>query len=307
MPDDPTRTGDTLALHLRSSVEKRLQKLEACLDFSASESPVEAVHALRVASRRLRAFAMVFRGLLGAKTLSRLERGLKRVTKAAGAMRDWDVQSMLVEARLAGAASDLERACLEQLLEQFAAERRRARQHAEKRLRKLDAQLLRAAVERALEEAVSGLPPGASQPAYARELLERLIENAADRVPPQTGSEDVEQLHRLRISIKQLRYALELFEPLLGPGYDALHQRATSLQELLGTHRDLTVLAEGVQRRADELEQNQRHTLAAGLRIVHEAFAAQRQQVLEAFMAGGFAPAFWRENLDGALSDAGSP
>ena len=304
MADETTDAGAPLGSHLSGIVEKRLQKLEKCLSFGTAEDPVAAVHDLRVASRRLRAFGVVFREVLTAKVRVRLERRLKRVTKAAGALRDCDVQLGLVEGRMERAGSDVERACLEHLLEHFDAERSRAAREAQKRLRKIKVDALASLVLGAVQAVISRLSSADAQRAHALALLEHLVAEATEHTPPNDGAEHAEALHLLRIDLKQIRYALELFEPLLGTYYGALYERAIATQELLGTHHDLAVLGEIVEKRAAELEQKNRRVLSAGMQAVHEAVDAERREVAARFRSTGFASDWWREKLNGALASA---
>lgn len=285
------------AAHLRGIVKKRLHTLEQCSRPSSSEDPVEAVHDLRVASRRLRALGAVFSAVLGAKVQARLEKKLKRVTRAAGALRDWDVQGQLLDTRARRTSSELERACLEHLLENIAPERRRASKKAEGRLRKVDVEALSSAILSAVREVNARLSSGAAQQEYAEQLLSLLVSNAAELVPPGDGAEHAAELHRLRISLKELRYALELFEPLLGSAYAPLYERASSLQELLGAHHDLAVLGELVEKRGVELAGRQRVALAAGMKALGEALAAERLALAGHFREAGFQADWWRETL----------
>lgn len=300
--------GGTPALphHLLALVAKRLQKLEQCLDFSSSEDPVDAVHDLRVASRRLRAFGAVFRDAVGAKVHARLEKRLRRVAKAAGALRDSDVQIGLLEGRAARASGARERAGLEHLLEELERERWRAARKAEKRLRKVDLEALSSAVTRAARDASTHLASNVAQQRYAAELLLQRVANAAEQTPPNDGGEHAAQLHRLRIRVKELRYALELFEPLLGPTYALLYERATAVHELLGTHHDLAILGELVGKRSLELEQRQRAALSSGLKVVEKGLEAERLTLAERFRGIGFDRGWWLENLTSALGASGS-
>jgi CHAD domain-containing protein len=53
---------------------------------------------------------------------------------------------------------------------------------------------------------------------------------------------DAAACHRLRVTLKRLRYALEFFAPLFpGQRMQAYHLAATQLQDLLGQMNDLVV------------------------------------------------------------------
>jgi len=262
------------------------------------------VHDLRVASRRLRAFGVTFSEVLAPKTCARLEKKLKRVTRAVGALRDLDVLVALAEGRLAAAGSDRERASLEHLLETLNERRSMAGAKAETRLRKLDTGELSRLVRRAAQDVIAQLSPEEGQRAYVRTFLERLILDAAEREPPRDGAEHAEQLHRMRIDIKEIRYALEFFEPMLGTHFDILYERATALQELLGAHQDLTVLGEIVMESSEELARRNRPALSAGLQLAGAALRTERQAIVERFQSRGFECDWWRNELKEALEPA---
>jgi CHAD domain-containing protein len=311
--------GDVLAQHLITIVEQRLQKLVKSAKEAHAERSVDAVHELRVASRRLRAFVLTFRDEIGRKTRSRLEKRLRRVTKAVGALRDLDVLAALVQQRSASASTELERASLEHLLELLDERRLLAAPRAEKRLRKLDLDALSALVRSAAREVVDGLAAEEGQREYARTLLERRILAAAEQEPPRDGADHSEepyseqsyseqsyseQLHQLRLALKQLRYSLELLEPVLGAPFAALYARAESLQELLGKHHDLTVLGAIIAEQSDDLARKNRPTLAAGLQLADRALRAERQALLQRFLSRGFQCDWWLSELSRALEQA---
>jgi CHAD domain-containing protein len=301
MAEASSKSAGLLAAHLSRILEQRLQKLVKSVKASYVERSVDTVHDLRVASRRLRAFGITFGDGLGDKARARLEKQLKRLTKVVGGLRDLDVLVALLEQRAAAAMSDLERASLEHLLETLDERRSLAAARAETRLRKLDLDALSELVRSAGREVLAGLAPEAAQRAYARTLLERLILAAAEQEPPRDGVEHAEQLHALRIAIKQLRYALEFLEPVLGGHFATLYARAEALQELLGMHHDFTVLGQIVMERSQHLAVRSRPALAVGLQRAGAALLVERQAVLARFESRGFERDWWREQLSLAL------
>jgi CHAD domain-containing protein len=282
--------------HLRSILHKRLDQLAEALQHARRSQDVEAVHDLRVASRRLRAFGVTFRELIPDKTRRRLEKKLKRVARAVGPLRDLDVQLELVAGRLGALSSELDRAALEHLLEHLELRRTQGMRRAERRLEAVELDAISRLLNRAARAVIDGLSERDAE-AYALSLLEELLADATEQVPPADSPEDPEKLHRLRIDIKELRYALELFEPLLGASFEALHARAVALQEVLGAYHDLVTLAEVVGERSAELRRRKRDALARGLDSAFEALTAERSAVLARFRQQGFDPAGWREVL----------
>ncbi len=302
MSTEPALSPLGLADHLSALVEQRLGKLTQSLKASHRERSVDAVHDLRVASRRLRAFGVTFGELLGDKLSGRLEQQLRRVTRAVGALRDLDVQVGMLEERVVATSHELERAALEHLLLQLAERRAPVAAKAEKRLHKLDEAALSRLVRRAAGGVITELASVQGQRGFATALLARLVADAAEQVPSTDGGEQPERLHRLRIDCKEIRYALEFFEPILGSHFQLLYDRATALQNLLGTYHDLTTLGEVMAERGGELERKGHHTLGVGVKRAEDAFTDQRQEVLARFRNRGFDPSWWRERLNDALA-----
>jgi CHAD domain-containing protein len=113
--------------------------------------------------------------------------------------------------------------------------------------------------------------------------LEAAIDRVADVRPPSDGQERPAELHALRIAVKRLRYALELVKPALGDGYEELHGRVKTVQELLGDHHDLVVLQTRVQRRRARLEARRTGVLVQGMGPLIEHSVRERQRLFERF------------------------
>jgi len=294
---DPAQTPPSLGTHLGAMIDGRLQKLSRTLKAAYAERSVEAVHDLRVVSRRLRAFGVTFEDVLESKRRERLHHSLRRVAKAVGSLRDRDVQIALIAERAEHASSDLERAGADYLLELLTVERTKRATKAKKRLGRLDAESVSRHVRRAARDVLEQFLPSAGQRVYAHALLDRLVREAAVQAPLDLDNERAEELHRLRIDIKELRYALELFEPLFGEHFSALHERATELQDALGKHRDLYVLCEALSAERLALSERGRHGLAGSVAAVEAALVAERRTVFERFREQGFDPKWWHQRL----------
>jgi triphosphatase len=293
----------SLQHHLSSIVEQRIEQLRVAMRDVWRTSDVDAVHDLRVASRRLRAFGVTFRDLLTDKTRRRLETRLKPVARAVGALRDLDVQVELLEERLPETPNEVERAALEHLIEQLTMRRVEVTRRAQRRLGKLEVDDIPRLVRRALDAVTEGLAER-GQEAYALSVLEGLVGDAAEHLPASgsEAAEDPERLHRLRIDIKELRYCLELFEPLLGPSFPELYAHVAELQEVLGVYHDNVTLAEVIGERSADLRARQRNAIARGLDGVAEALATEQKTVLDGFLTQGFDADGWRDALKRALS-----
>jgi len=207
----------------------------------------EAVHQMRVATRRLRT---ALRSLAGhVRAPGRLRRQLQSVAGKLGQVRDDDVILALLQGQtLRGPASD-ERVRLARLRRRLAA--RRGKRH-----RALVAALERGRHRKMVEGLVdfaAAPQPGHGHHAMASRALAEVGERLGEAVarspamvePAPTG----EALHELRIGFKRLRYALDFHAAACGLAYDVERRLARQMQDVLGEihDRDLLLgwLAEG--------------------------------------------------------------
>jgi CHAD domain-containing protein len=299
--DGPTN----LAAHLGQVVHKRLDRLVETFDFESSDDAVEALHDLRVSSRRLRAFVQLFEPLLDPTIAQHVGKPLRRVTRAAGELRDVDVQIALVTAHVPRQSTDAGRAALEHLLEGIHWRRDEVKAHAQRRLRKVKKKDLAVGVAAALGEVVARLPASPTELcALTWTLLEPLVENVEQHEKGVGSASSPAALHELRISIKKLRYAMELVAPLLGADRRALIKRAESLQELLGTHHDLVVIGGLMDSERKKLEQHGRKTLPYGLTVLRGELDAEERELVRRFEESRAASGYFREKIQAALSRA---
>jgi CHAD domain-containing protein len=205
---------------------------------------IEALHDMRVATRRLRAALSLFADVLP-ETALRAREDLGWIGQGLGAVRDLDVQiEQLDQWRDAAEQEDKDAlASLRSLLEEHRETERTAM------LEMLDSRRYESFVTRfgrtlrGRHHARSG---PAAQPALALapDLIEtrfRAVRKAGNRIGPQTPASDY---HRLRIRCKRLRYALEFFGDLYPGKTQPLISRLVAVQDLLGMHQDADVAIE---------------------------------------------------------------
>jgi CHAD domain-containing protein len=219
-----------------------------------AEEDIEHVHQLRVSTRRAGAALRVFREVLPNRLRRRVRRYLRRLRRAAGLARDWDVFLLsLPQARPLHTPAG--RPAGDFLLGYGLGQRQAA-------------QLL--LVQTAAED-------GPALTTAANELLETLEETRDDRDPPlrtfalnqfhplftqfhQSVLADPTQpaeLHQLRISGKRLRYALEIFIPCFPEWFQKqLYPALEQLQELLGALQDAAVGTERLKELAAHLRRH---------------------------------------------------
>ena len=269
------RRGETVAgeqapspgvLHLSRTVEQHLVELQRQHDFSRTHDPIEAVHQLRVASRRLRTFVDMFGPFADPALVDSVRAPLRRITRAVRDLRDADVQAQGLEARLKTAASERERIAVNHLLDRVRRRRNFHAERAEKRLRKLELGELAAALRGMLDQvALRVQAPSASYRLVAEVAYQPVVDDARAAVPVDSEPPTAEALHHFRLSLKSLRYASELIEPALGPRFEAVHEHAKALQGMLGEHQDWVEFEKLVSKRHAKAVRTGRETLASGL------------------------------------------
>jgi len=200
----------------------------------------EAVHDMRVTTRRLRT---ALRALKGHVTTPRdLNGRLRWLAQKLGAVRDQDVLlALLASERLPAAARD-ERTRLEALIGKLAARRRKA-------LRKLREALTRArydALREGLKEFSRAPSPARADHLMASRVLASVSERLGAEVARSPGltlpDPEAKELHQLRILFKRLRYALDFHAAASGLSYDAERRTARAMQDVLGEIHDHDLL-----------------------------------------------------------------
>ena len=186
----------------------------------AANRTAEAIHDLRVATRRLRAALAMF----GGDTLAGTRREVKRLGRALGDVRDLDLQvEWLAQQPALRLLLDEKRARLH--------EREAALHQVRERFHPIAARLGDALAT--FEEGhgrLGGRP--------MRRRLRRRLRQLQPLVAEGIDSPDPRTTHRLRIAIKKLRYHAELLEAALSDEVPPLLAELVPLQELLGDLHD---------------------------------------------------------------------
>jgi len=285
-------------------------RLAAVLKHLASvrdEDDPESIHALRVATRHLRVALDSARPFFGATVHKRLVREVRSLAGAAGKVRDTDVLLDYLRAR-ALQETEAERAGIETLLDALSAERATVRDE-------LDPILDRWADEDVEDSEAVALREALTMIKARRKLGDRAltgwvaagaIESALagfEKRGRQFADEDAgpDVAHRLRLATKKLRYAVELFAPLLPPESQDRVEELKELQSLLGTVHDRDVLtnllawerAQALERQLHQLEQA---VFIEGSR--EERLAAVREQLASADSFAATAPSIYALLID---------
>jgi CHAD domain-containing protein len=275
----PTRgspAGDVLREHLAQEVERVLAQ-----DLGVRLGLPDAVHQMRVATRRLRSALRTFAPLLDGDVPGELRGELRWLARELGAARDAEVLRDRVGAAdgtgqvpgggVPGGVPD-----------ELEADRRAAYDRV---LAELDGDRYHRLLV-ALGELVASPPLSARAALPARRALPRLVARRDARVRrllkrarrTPAGPERDRVLHEARKAAKAARYAAETVRPALGKQAAAYARAMESVQEVLGEHQDAVITRE----RLRELARRTTSTDAAfrygRLHALEEARAEQAQQ-----------------------------
>jgi CHAD domain-containing protein len=217
---------------------------------------MEALHDMRVATRRMRAAFRVFGDYFEPKAVAPYLKGLKRTGRALGAARDLDV--FREKARTYRETLPVsQQSRLDEFMRVLEAQRDTARQQM---IDYLDSRKYQRFVERFGEFVETegqgslpvGLKAGEPYPYRVRHLApvaiyQRLAAMRAYDEWVSIPNPPLTRLHALRIACKRFRYTLEFFREALGPETKALIREVVTVQDHLGDLQD-AVVASGLLR-----------------------------------------------------------
>ena len=225
----------TVADAARSSLQHRVQAVMEFLPLASehSDENLEYVHLLRVWTRRSMAAITLYKKFLPKKQLRRLRKKLERIRDVAGEARDLDVllgQIMPQESIVSNSLEARIRRRREKA--QRPIHRCFRRMHKHRRLEKLLKNLL---------QSVSDNGESAQSFGNWAQAAMRCVTDRFSQAFP-SDQNDLRAMHRFRIRVKNLRYAMELLAPALPVELkDSVYPRIQELQDLLGKINDRAV------------------------------------------------------------------
>jgi CHAD domain-containing protein len=202
---------------------------------------VDAVHDMRVATRRLRAALRLYDAVYPPRG-QEVRQQLAELADALGAERDLDLQ--IAELRTwQTEASDADRRAFDGLIAALGPRRAEARQAVLQVFEGDHFETLAANVQQLLTEAMQPDRPAAEQP--LDEVVPRLVKREYRKLRRQAGEalETMEPvaLHQTRIFGKRVRYAVEFVSEVYGRPADRFVRAMTEQQDVLGDHQDAQV------------------------------------------------------------------
>lgn len=260
--------------------------IRGCLDAVWSElaravrdsGDADSVHRLRVATRRTLAAFDAFRSLLPPKRRNWFAERLSEVRRAAGDARDLDVLTGRLAAPPEGGRQPRSKATAAR--KRLVAMLTRQRDDSRAPIRELHGRLLAAGWDDRVEDLIARIPSGTRQPTfavYAREHFKPLVDRFFAKADRKLRSDD--DVHRLRIAGKKLRYAIEIFAPVI-PQRDRVRcqDALERLQETLGEFTDHASAADRFRRLSRDGRTGLDHDALATLQRTESALAAEARK-----------------------------
>lgn len=269
---------------LPARIEAHLQdKLRSMFVFAprvAATTDVEALHKMRVASRRLRVGLRYFENLFPEDELKQVKRQLRRVTKSLGKIRNIDRNTQLLRQsarRLPVTTVTLQRKLISQLVALRTAEVADLRgflaalrtSHFEVRIQTLILKPHPRDDKRLVKE--------------ARAIVDKLRRDMRRRYRKcRNDKEPGPAFHKLRLAAKRYRYALETTEEVFLVNAAIRLRAVEQLQDRLGACQDMIELVKFLQESRRSLVKGDK-SLAEPLENVIAFFAAAQDLAFERF------------------------
>jgi len=261
----------------------------------AMDGDVDGVHDMRVAVKRLREAARTFRALMPKRRQKRALPLVEELNDALGRVRELDVltEDAAGLAERAPAAAAL----LQDLTEEWAGVRvgqHEALAEVWERLRRSERILER--ISRLARKTKTRDRPlndmdldefGYAAITARTQAMRRRLTDALETQEPAA-------LHRLRISVKRLKYTMEPFLPVF-PALAAAYETTANVQEALGLTHDFDVLAAALTDYLDQTGATDGEPAQEALRVVgerrSEVYAEARERI------GDLEQDEWRQQL----------
>lgn len=236
------RPGESAATVVHAHLAEQVAELQSRHPHALRDRP-DAVHKMRVATRRLRSALVTFRPLLDRARTDPLRDELRWLAGVLGEVRDAEVMHERLRGLVAAEPSEL---VLGDVLQQIDLELEQRHRRAHAALVEVLAgqrylQLLDGLVQLVDDPPFQQVARGQAAPVLAGGMrrtwkrLDRAMAAAAE-CPP--GPEQEERLHDVRKDAKRARYAAEALTPVFGRDAARFARAMTDLQESLGDVQD---------------------------------------------------------------------
>lgn len=278
----PVAASDTMAEAGRKSLLQDFIKMLKNEAGSRGENGIEPIHDMRVSTRRMRSTFRLLEAYYKPKAVRLYNRRLQRIARALGNVRDIDVIIEGLQAFQPTLTGDAV-ADLQGVIDTLHGERDLAHYEMLHTLNKGDYRRFVDDFARFVLKSGDGarvIDTDEITPSQVRYLAPTLLYEHLGAV--RTYNEALadaseETLHSLRIEFKRLRYALSIFEPVLGVGGTAFLDELRGAQDHLGRLNDAHVAHARLSALASDLSETQNSALQGYLKHLDEEAAALRE------------------------------
>lgn len=241
------RAAEPLVEAGRKILRFHCERMLANEDATCEGKDIEALHHMRVATRRQRAAFRIIAPYFKRRAIREFQDELRTAAGYLGAVRDLDVLIEAAEGYQSSLSADAGGA-LEPLLDEWREKRGVARDELLTHLNGDDYRVFKERYGVFLSSDGAGVkdaaPDDLPEPHLVRHLLPVEIWNHYSRVRAYEtvlGWASIETIHALRIEAKRLRYLLESFSEALGPGIAPAVADVVGLQDYTGELHDVDV------------------------------------------------------------------
>ena len=229
--------------YVANIIKSQIAYLENQIEGLKHNEDLEFLHHVRVMTRRLGNSIIVFSPVIGKKKSKKWLSSLKDLNKSLASVRDLDVQLQFLELEISVTAEQKFLTGLRRLY-------LRKQQRRNKKQKDIQNAIILFEKENILSEisifidtnpfdAESFLAPDSLRQ-IGLQRIDKLTKLCLSYSPLITSPDQTEALHNLRIAIKNLRYLIELFQPIY-PELDSYLATLKSFQDDLGKIHDYDV------------------------------------------------------------------
>ena len=233
-------------LSILDRVEPMMREIPGVM---AAKDP-ECLHRMRVASRRLRMALRLLAAQSGMTDARAFFKVVRKITRALGEARDVDVQILWLE-QFAQVCQAKELPGVKRIILRLSQQRDRLQPQIVKIVSGIaDDAVFRKAVDELrvakLEAEMNRSETTVHDLAHATRVITLQLDSVIQHAAALYSSDAVEAQHRMRIEVKHLRYAMEIFRGLYEENLDIYIALAKKLQSVLGDLHDADVWVERI-------------------------------------------------------------
>ncbi len=280
--------GATAALHHTRALQEEMQEVRLSQD-------IEAIHRMRVASRRLRTIFSLFENHFPARQRTSWAKSIRRITHSLGAARDSDVQIELLCALLTEKPPPIVCPGLRRILLRLQQQRTRQQKQVLHILKALEKHQTLAKLQKQLSQSIQvSVPPcPADIFPFAQQTITLHLDAFLQYEPFLNNPECTTELHQMRIAAKRLRYTLETFAECYAGNLKPSLQTLRQAQDALGQIHDcdvwLEILPAFIQKEQQRTIRYFGHSrplkrLLPGFDFFQQQQIAHRQQIYQQFL-----------------------